>query len=108
MVRDEFALSPEQIFLKQRRRQKGSAQYEKQGTESGSYGLGSVEAFTVVEEGGLKFYVNFEKYLDTGLFLTTDRCDPRSSNKRQVNLFSICSPTQVRYRFMPRRVRQEA
>lgn len=53
-------LPPAQIFLKTRRRQKGTAQYEKQ-AESGR--------FFVVEEGGCQFWVNFEDYLDTGLFL---------------------------------------
>jgi 23S rRNA (guanine2445-N2)-methyltransferase / 23S rRNA (guanine2069-N7)-methyltransferase len=99
VVRDEFALSPEQIFLKQRRRQKGSAQYEKQSTDRGSHGLGSVEAFTVVEEGGLKFYVNFEKYLDTGLFLDhrplRSQIFKQASGKSFLNLFAYTGSISV-------------
>lgn len=48
------------IFLKVRQRQKGGAQYEKQG-ETGH--------FHEVEEAGFRFWVNFQDYLDTGLFL---------------------------------------
>ena len=50
----------EQVFLKIRRKQKSTDQYEKQGDS---------RRFHVVEEGGCKFWVNFEDYLDTGLFL---------------------------------------
>lgn len=50
----------DQVFLKVRRRQKGAAQYEKQGES---------EQFFKVREAGLEFWVNFENYLDTGLFL---------------------------------------
>lgn len=49
-----------QLHLKRRERQRGVAQYEKQ--------EGDAEV-CVVEEAGLKFEVNFEAYLDTGLFL---------------------------------------
>lgn len=50
----------EQVFLKIRCKQKSTNQYQKQG-DSGH--------FHVVQEGGCKFWVNFEDYLDTGLFL---------------------------------------
>ncbi|MEK7792870.1 MAG: 23S rRNA (guanine(2445)-N(2))/(guanine(2069)-N(7))-methyltransferase, partial [Pseudomonadota bacterium] len=49
-----------QVFLKIRRKQKSTDQYEK---------LGDSRHFHVVEEGGGKFWVNFEDHLDTGLFL---------------------------------------
>ncbi|OQW42796.1 MAG: 23S rRNA (guanine(2445)-N(2))/(guanine(2069)-N(7))-methyltransferase [Proteobacteria bacterium SG_bin4] len=50
----------QQVFLKIRRKQKSTDQYEK---------LGDSRHFHVVTEGGCKFWVNFEDYLDTGLFL---------------------------------------
>jgi 23S rRNA (guanine2445-N2)-methyltransferase / 23S rRNA (guanine2069-N7)-methyltransferase len=49
-----------QVHSRVRRPQKGSVQYEKRS-------LGA--ARRVVEEGGLKFWVNLHDYLDTGLFL---------------------------------------
>ncbi|MBL4684715.1 MAG: bifunctional 23S rRNA (guanine(2069)-N(7))-methyltransferase RlmK/23S rRNA (guanine(2445)-N(2))-methyltransferase RlmL [Nannocystaceae bacterium] len=50
----------ERVVVKQRRRQRGSSQYEKQGDAG---------ARILVEEGGHRFWVNLEDYLDTGLFL---------------------------------------
>lgn len=55
-----FELPEERIVVKQRRRQKGIAQYEKQGSQG---------AELVVREHGLNFKVNLTDYLDTGLFL---------------------------------------
>ena len=48
------------LFFKVRRRQKGNAQYEK---------MDAGGRFYEVSEGGNRFLVNFEDYLDTGLFL---------------------------------------
>jgi 23S rRNA (cytosine1962-C5)-methyltransferase len=50
-----------QLHLKRRERQRGTSQYEKLDGEK-------TEVF-VVEEAGLQFEVNFDAYLDTGLFL---------------------------------------
>jgi len=50
----------EQVFFKVRRRQRGTSQYEK---------LAEEKHFHEVNEGGLRFLVNFSDYLDTGLFL---------------------------------------
>jgi 23S rRNA (guanine2445-N2)-methyltransferase / 23S rRNA (guanine2069-N7)-methyltransferase len=55
-----LALPIAQIHSRVRKPQKGSEQYEKQA---------AVAERHVVEEGGLKFWVNFRDYLDTGLFL---------------------------------------
>jgi 23S rRNA (guanine2445-N2)-methyltransferase / 23S rRNA (guanine2069-N7)-methyltransferase len=79
-----------QVFLKTRRRQKGTAQYEKQ-AETGR--------FRAVEEGGLKFWVNFEDYLDTGLFL--DHRETRAlirelaPGERFLNLFAYTGSATV-------------
>ena len=48
------------IYVKQREQKKGSQQYQKNKTFSPDI---------VVEENGLKFIVNLQKYIDTGLFL---------------------------------------
>jgi 23S rRNA (guanine2445-N2)-methyltransferase / 23S rRNA (guanine2069-N7)-methyltransferase len=83
-------IPPSQVFLKIRRRQKGAAQYEKQ-AESGR--------FHVVEEGGLKFWVNFEDYLDTGLFLdhrmTRELIRARAEGKSFLNLFAYTGTATV-------------
>ena len=71
------------IHLKQRARQKGTAQYEKTGT--------SGEDFIVCEHGR-RFWVNLDKYLDTGLFLdhrnTRIKVGDTAAGKRFLNLFS--------------------
>ncbi|WP_347257415.1 bifunctional 23S rRNA (guanine(2069)-N(7))-methyltransferase RlmK/23S rRNA (guanine(2445)-N(2))-methyltransferase RlmL [Methylocaldum sp.] len=83
-------IPPEQLFLKIRRKQKGFAQYEKQ-ADAGR--------FHVVEEGGWKFWVNFEDYLDTGLFLdhriTRRMIQERSADKRFLNLFAYTGTASV-------------
>lgn len=83
-------IPPEQLFLKVRRKQKGLAQYEKQ-ADAGR--------FHVVEESGLKFWVNFEDYLDTGLFLdhriTRRMIRERSAGKRFLNLFAYTGTASV-------------
>ena len=71
------------IHLKQRARQKGTAQYEKTGT--------SGEDFIVCEHGR-RFWVNLDRYLDTGLFLdhrnTRKKVGDTAAGKRFLNLFS--------------------
>lgn len=60
VVRDVCACAPAQLHLKRRERQRGLSQYEKHGA--------AAEVF-VVREGGHQFEVDFDSYLDTGLFL---------------------------------------
>jgi 23S rRNA (guanine2445-N2)-methyltransferase / 23S rRNA (guanine2069-N7)-methyltransferase len=80
----------EQVFLKIRRKQKSTDQYEKQG-ESGR--------FHVIEEGGCKFWVNFEDYLDTGLFLDhrpiRQLIQQQAKGKRFLNLFAYTGSASV-------------
>lgn len=59
-VADVLEVAPADVALKVRKRQRGSAQYERQ-AERGEW----VE----VAESGLRFLVNLHDYLDTGLFL---------------------------------------
>ncbi len=59
-IREVLAVPVDQLYLKVRRQQKGNAQYEK---------LAATGWFHEVIEGGHRFLVNFDDYLDTGLFL---------------------------------------
>jgi len=59
------AVPAAQLHLKRRERQRGTSQYEKLGENTAD---GSAETF-VVEEAGLRFEVDFDTYLDAGLFL---------------------------------------
>lgn len=97
VVRDEFELTADQIHLKQRRRQRGSSQYEKQDAES--FGLGEEKEFSVVAEGECQFYVHFEKYLDTGLFLDhrplRARVRAEAAGKSVLNLFAYTGSISV-------------
>lgn len=72
-----------QLFVKIRRQQKGSAQYEK---------LAASGEFHEVDEGGCRFFVNLRDYLDTGLFLdhriTRSMLSELASGKRFLNLFA--------------------
>ena len=74
---------PERIRVRLRRKTARGEQYGK---------LDEQSTFHVVEEGGLKFRVNFDDYLDTGLFLD-HRLDARAlacSRRRHALLESIC------------------
>jgi 23S rRNA (guanine2445-N2)-methyltransferase / 23S rRNA (guanine2069-N7)-methyltransferase len=79
----------EDIRLRTRRRQK-DGQYER---------LQGGETFHVVEEAGLKFRVNLEAYLDTGLFLdhrlTRQRIGRAAPGKRFLNLFCYTGAATV-------------
>ena len=71
------------IHSKQRARQKGMAQYEKTGAISEDF---------VIREYGRQFWINLDKYLDTGLFLdhrnTRKKVGDTAAGKRFLNLFS--------------------
>lgn len=79
-----------EIALKQRQRQKGDWQYQKQSEE---------EQFQVVNEQGLQFYVNLNRYLDTGLFLdhrkTRKMIMAEAKEKRFLNLFAYTGSVSV-------------
>ncbi|ORU92423.1 MAG: 23S rRNA (guanine(2445)-N(2))/(guanine(2069)-N(7))-methyltransferase [Cycloclasticus sp. symbiont of Bathymodiolus heckerae] len=96
-LRDALAVMPEvlgvphrQLSLKIRRRQKGSTQYEKQGTDGG---------FHTVQEGGASFLVNFKDYLDTGLFLDhrpiRQWIHDNANGKQFLNLFAYTGSVTV-------------
>ncbi|MGR8930004.1 MAG: bifunctional 23S rRNA (guanine(2069)-N(7))-methyltransferase RlmK/23S rRNA (guanine(2445)-N(2))-methyltransferase RlmL [Gammaproteobacteria bacterium] len=80
----------DQVFLKIRRKQKATDQYEK---------LGEQGHFHAVEESGCKFWVNFEDYLDTGLFLDHRPIrlliQQQAKGKRFLNLFAYTGSATV-------------
>ncbi len=79
-----------QVFLKIRRKQKNTAQYDK---------LADRGHFHVVEEGNCKFLVNFEDYLDTGLFLDHRpvrlMIHQQAAGKRFLNLFAYTGSATI-------------
>jgi 23S rRNA (guanine2445-N2)-methyltransferase / 23S rRNA (guanine2069-N7)-methyltransferase len=90
VVPEALAVEPERVVLKQRRRQRGTAQYERQ-AETGCY--------LTVEEGGLRFLVNLTDYLDTGLFLdhrlTRGLVRDLAADRRFLNLFAYTGSASV-------------
>jgi len=86
-----FDIAETSVVLKLRQRQKGLQQYEKL--------EGELSEDFVVEESGLKFWVNLGAYLDTGLFLdhrnTRKRVMEEAKGKRFLNLFSYTGSFSV-------------
>ncbi len=96
-LREALGLIPEvlgvpaaQVYFKVRQQQKGTSQYER---------LAETRHFHEVVEAGHRFLVNFEDYLDTGLFL--DHRDVRglvgrlAAGKRFLNLFAYTGTATV-------------
>jgi len=87
---DVTGVPRDRIRVRTRRRTKRGEQYEKVDEQA---------HFHVVEEGGLKFRVNFDDYLDTGLFLdhrvTRARLRDAASGKRFLNLFAYTGTATV-------------
>ncbi|MDR3343339.1 MAG: class I SAM-dependent methyltransferase [Treponema sp.] len=79
-----------QVFLKQRKRQRGTAQYDK---------LRDRHFTQDVHEGGLVFRVNLSDYLDTGLFLDARRMRAlvraEATGKKVLNLFCYTAAFSV-------------
>ena len=98
-----LGVDPENVYAKARLRSRGGSQYGKR-TAAGTSGSASPNAPTepesfltrrlpLIEEGGLTFAVNFDDYLDTGIFLdhriTRDLVRERARGKRFFcNLFA--------------------
>ena len=87
---DVTGVAPERIRVRTRRRTRRGEQYAK---------LGEQRQFHLVTEGGLKFFVNFEDYLDTGLFLdqrlTRARLREAARGRRFLNLFAYTGTATV-------------
>ncbi len=85
-----LAINPEQVFLKIRRKQKSTEQYQKHNDQGN---------FHIIEEHGCKFQVNFEDYLDTGLFLDhrpiRTMIQQQAKGKSFLNLFAYTGTASV-------------
>ncbi|MBE0468562.1 MAG: bifunctional 23S rRNA (guanine(2069)-N(7))-methyltransferase RlmK/23S rRNA (guanine(2445)-N(2))-methyltransferase RlmL [Methyloprofundus sp.] len=85
-----FNIPKEQVYLKIRSKQKGIEQYEKQAHS---------EQFAIIEEHGARFYVNFEDYLDTGIFLDHRpirlHIQQQAKDKHILNLFAYTGTASV-------------
>ena len=90
VLAEVLAVPAQDIFFKVRQRQRGDSQYQR---------LGARGQFHPVLEDGLKLLVNFEDYLDTGLFL--DHRDTRrlvrtlASGRHVLNLFCYTASASV-------------
>jgi 23S rRNA (guanine2445-N2)-methyltransferase / 23S rRNA (guanine2069-N7)-methyltransferase len=80
----------ELIFVKQRKAQRGTEQYEK---------LDDKNKFYIMREHNLMFFVNFSDYLDTGIFLDhrpiRKYIQENSKDKRFLNLFCYTGSATV-------------
>ncbi|HEY4211049.1 MAG TPA: bifunctional 23S rRNA (guanine(2069)-N(7))-methyltransferase RlmK/23S rRNA (guanine(2445)-N(2))-methyltransferase RlmL [Steroidobacteraceae bacterium] len=87
---DVTGVPPDRIRVRVRRRTKRGEQYVKVDEQA---------HFHVVRESGLSFRVNFDDYLDTGLFLdhriTRQRLRAAASGKRFLNLFGYTGTATV-------------
>lgn len=85
----------EKVSLKQRRRNRGKSQYEKQTTQRGD---NPKNRFSVTE-GRAQIHVNLVDYLDTGLFLDHRplrlRIAEEAAGKRFLNLFCYTATASV-------------
>ncbi|MBS1921615.1 MAG: class I SAM-dependent methyltransferase [Bacteroidetes bacterium] len=91
IISEILSISKENIFLKLRQRKAGrSGQYQKMGGKKSEF---------IVEENGLKFLVNLNDYLDTGLFLdhrlTRQMIRQESRDKNVLNLFAYTGSFSV-------------
>jgi 23S rRNA (guanine2445-N2)-methyltransferase / 23S rRNA (guanine2069-N7)-methyltransferase len=90
VVADILETRQQYVVLKVRKKQEGSAQYQKQDKK---------EYTTTVTENGLKFIVNMYDYIDTGLFLDhryTRQLVKKLANKRSfLNLFAYTGSVTV-------------
>jgi 23S rRNA (guanine2445-N2)-methyltransferase / 23S rRNA (guanine2069-N7)-methyltransferase len=82
VIPEALAIDHDAMVCKQRERQAGTRQYEKQGAS---------DDFFTVHEGGCALRVNLQDYLDTGLFLDhrpiRQWIQAQSTGKRFLNLF---------------------
>jgi len=90
VILEVLEIPEDQLYFKVRRQQKGTAQYEKLATNKHYY---------EVYEGNCRFWVNFEDYLDTGLFLdhrtTRSKLAELAKGKHFLNLFAYTGTGSV-------------
>jgi len=89
-VQDIFELPAARIHYRLRKPQKGTAQYTRQA---------ETERMYVIDEHGCRFTVNFDDYLDTGIFLDhrplRHRIQREAQGKRFLNLFCYTGTASV-------------
>ncbi len=90
LVPELLGVAAEDVFVKQRRRQRPTEQYGKLGTRG---------KLRTVREGGHRFLVNLSDYLDTGLFLDHRRLramiESLARGKSFLNLFAYTASATV-------------
>ena len=90
MLPEVLDLDADRIWFRTRRKRKGLDQYTK---------VASEQEFHEVAEGGLRFLVNFDDYLDTGIFLdhrlTRGRLRELAAGQRFLNLFGYTGTASV-------------
>ena len=90
VVAEVLEVPESQVFLRVRQQQKGASQYKR---------LAETRRFHEVSEGGYRFLVNFEDYLDTGLFLdhreTRRLIGKEAPGRRFLNLFAYTGTATV-------------
>lgn len=91
IMSEVLEIDKENIFLKLRQRKPGrQGQYQKQDQSRNEF---------IIEENGLKFIVNLNDYLDTGLFLdhriTRQMVGEECKNKNVLNLFAYTGSFSV-------------
>lgn len=89
-LQDTLEIERERVFLRRRRRQRGSEQYEKMSEQSHELQIG---------EGPARFWVNLTDYLDTGLFLDHRKVRARlgamAKGRSFLNLFCYTATATV-------------
>lgn len=85
-----LGIDKSQVFLKIRKKQKNTEQYQKQDNKAN---------FHIIEESNCKFLVNFEDYLDTGIFLDhrpiRQIIQQQAKDKDFLNLFAYTGTASV-------------
>lgn len=89
-IAEALEVEPARVVLKTRARQRGTTQYGKETAEGRPF---------VIQEGGLRFEVNLQAYLDTGLFLdhriTRSLVRDRAAGRFVLNLFAYTGSFSV-------------
>lgn len=90
VIMQVFKVDEKDIYIKSRERMRGMEHYQK---------VNEKKEFFTVHENGIKFLVNLDDYLDTGLFLdhrnTRKRVMMESKGKHLLNLFSYTGSFSV-------------
>jgi len=90
VIPEVLGVDKNHMVIKQRQQQKGQSQYEKQANKGYEF---------TIEENNLKFIINLDDYLDTGLFLDhrdiRERIRDMSADKDVLNLFAYTGSVSV-------------